>query len=316
MEKQFKEIKQFTTAMGFKNQKQFREHVESKRLERSKYKNHQSNIDYIYSLNPKARSVEKDSEYSEVLKIFANTICMQKSSHSSLIHSHKIEIDIVRYRGGKYSLSYYNVSYYRYGNNLILETYFRNIHTKKVIELPVNWKRFTDSHEGLLPSEIGYESIGGILVRFSLYQSLNYRFHKTGISVQLDDPFNHGKKYWEHGETIRDCIQGRESKIKAVTERNRIKAENERFGRKQRLVSRLCNKIRVTFQDALDSGNCIQGVSSFVRSNFPEKMPMIENNNFVNNKSISLGELKSVESSNYTERVINYVSMMVSQLTI
>lgn len=317
MEKQFKEIKQFTTAMGFKNQRQFREHVESKRFERSKYKSKQSEIDSFYSLNPKERSVRRDSKYSESLKAFAGAmeLYIPSSNHAFLTHSAKIEYRKIRYCGKKIyaPLDYTDISYYRYGNKIVIQTMFKKKLQRKVVELPVNWKRFSYRINGVMPNEIGYESVGGIVIRYSFNEEI---FQKTGVAIKLDNPFKTGSTYWEHGKTIRDCINERENKVRAVAERDRINAENEKYRRKQRLISRLCNKIRITFQDALDSGNCIQGVTNFVKCHFPERMPVIENNGFVNNKSISLGELKNLDSSNYTERVINYVTMMVSHLTV
>lgn len=329
MVKQFKDIKKYTHAMGFKNQKEFRNHIESKREKRMEYRKEEAKLDTYYSLKPDARSVMRDEKVSNTLNMFAMAVgiwanSIKHSNHASTVHSHRLVLR--NKRSGKYWMSYHDISFYRVGGRLILKTFFRGNPQRVEVKLPMNWREFSShfsirgipfafSPNGLLKNELGYLGYGGILKRFT-YDVDSNSFKYVGIAIVLDSPLKPGEKYWEHGLTIKDCIRERENKLETHLYLKKIQDQSEKSKRKQRLVFRLCNRVRITFQDALDSGNCLTGVSNFVKSNFPEKMPVIENNRFVNNRYITLGELKGMGSSSYTQRVVDYVCMMVSQLTV
>lgn len=317
MRKEFKEIKQFAKAMGFKNQKEFRTHVKEKRTLRNAYRLEQSKIDHYYSSKPIDRIIMRDFYFHKNLLVFGTAIAMwnkmPQSSHSSVLISDSPIERYVRYNKHR-PLTYYDISCYRVGGRIILKSFFRGKLHRVEAKLPENWKKFRSVHPGLLRYEVGYSSIGGILKRYT-YNTETKSFDWVGVAMELDDPFKPGEKYWEHGKTVRDCLDERDKKLEAIRRMEILKAENLKVQRKQRLIARLCNNIRVTFQDALDSGNCLVGVTNFVKHNFGDSMPEFSGNSFVNNRAITLGDLKKVNYSHNTEKVVEYVSMMVAQLS-
>jgi len=293
-----KSILQYAKDMGFKNQKDFKNHIIAKKEERL------NNKPFIYETNIRKRMLENDRQYKPILKFLCPVIEV-KSTHSSYVYDFELNAGWITYAKSARckDLKYYNVSYYRVGNQLYSKTYYRNKDILKTLELPKDWRNFLINHGGLLKNEIGLLK-HGILIRY------NYKLKKTGIAIQLENPFEPNTKYWEHGKDIKDCLAQRDLKIEA----SKQKLIDEKLKRKSYLISLLCNNLRVTFQDSLDCGNCLQGTINFVSNNFPEKMPTIENGRIINNKSVFLYQLKRVPDNSNVKRLINYVGDTVAQL--
>lgn len=247
----FTEFAKYAKSQGFKTQKEFKKHVNSVREARHENPAKTRYPDFA------ERYKTRNARYKNLLKIVCPSIA-KKSNHARYVFSCGFETGIIVYsRSSRCApLSFFNVSYYSVGNKVISKTYFRHREEKEIFEMPENWKSFTAEHPGLLKNEIGKVS-HGLLVRYTS------GFKKIGIAIELDDPFNVGKKYWEHGKTISDCLAERTKKIESA---NQLKL-NKLQKRKARLIKCLVNDYKVVVSDSLDAGNCIQGTANWLASN-------------------------------------------------
>lgn len=242
--KKFKDFKQFGKSQGFRTQTDFRKHVENLRAERA------ANISSRVIDHPSfpERYRLQNAGLRKLLSILVPSITSSK--HANWIFGINLDFDTIRYSRSSNCrpLEYCNISYYHVGNRIITKTQYRNKIARVTRDLPENWKTYLGTHPGLLSREIG-KLRHGVLIRF------DKNFVKTGIAVELADPFNPGKKYWEHGKNIADCLSERDRKISAANEQ----LVSKRVERKSRLIKRLVNNYRVVLSDSLDAGNCIAG---------------------------------------------------------
>lgn len=247
MEK-FKNFKHFAKSQGFRNQREFKKHVDALRVEREKR--------IIPPIND--LKIRYFAEHSNEFKILIKSLAIAEyfvdesnkgSKRSSAIYSFNAKKNSIRY-ANSYSLEYFDYGICFIKNYIRIEKIFRNKKTVLKIALP-DW--LNPNNKNIIFSACLYKSIA-IKKRENICVLKNIQNQITGWAVK------NVNGSWSHAKTLKLAIE--ESK-----RQNEIFKQKTETNRKKHLVSLLCKNWHVTREDSFFAGNCKMGTDNFIFKN-------------------------------------------------
>lgn len=244
----FKNFKHFAREQGFRNQTEFKKHVEALRNEREKR--------IIPPINDfKTRYF---SEHSKEFKILIKSLAITEyfvdesnktSKHASAIYSFNAKKNSIRY-ANSYSSEYFDYGICFIKNYIRIEKIFRNKKTIQRITLP-DW--LNPSNKKIVFSACLSGSVA-IKKRENICVLKNIKNQITAYAVK------NLNGSWSHAKTLKLAIE--ESK-----RQNEIFKQKTETNRKKHLVSLLCKNWYVTREDSFFAGNCKMGTDNFIFKN-------------------------------------------------